>query len=113
MINNIIFDGNLFEVNTETNEVKNARPLRWRYVKHTYFIEKAGKLIFPKQMGLEPMDVDANDVIFILDCGTGDKFKILKANYPSMSNALDDIDAKYEKQRVKDLETCALKDTCD
>lgn len=116
MINNIVVGGQIFALDTDTSEVTRTRELGWGYTRARYFVEKAGKFVFPKNFKFDTIDVDAGDFIVVFET-SDDNYHYVKANLKDAITYMDEIDKHRKEMRKKRSEqisedTCIDEDTC-
>lgn len=104
MINNIVIGGQVFAFDTDTMEVKRTRELGWEYTRARYFVEKAGKFIFPKNFKLDAIDVEAGDFIVVFELPE-DTYRYIKANLKDAVPYMDEADKERDKRRCEKEET--------
>ena len=111
MINNVVANGRVFAIDTETQKVMPTRDLGYMYVESRYFIEKAGKFTFPKKYNINPIDVESGDLIIVFSSFGSDNYTYSKANLKDAVAILDDIDNICE-ERSKNKCKCREGGTC-
>lgn len=109
MINNVTVGGYIFAIDTDTSKVTRNRELGYKYVRGKFFVEKAGKFIFPEKYNLNPIDVEAGDLIIVFE-PIDDNYKYVKTNLKDALSIMNDLD-EYKKNRSSnscDSDTCGI-----